>query len=63
MTVGTERGIVPDSEPDQFEARLKALEDAEDNTFRGRTAASRGGFRQERDDLLREAEGSGARLG
>ena len=54
---------MPDSEPDQFEARLKAFEDAEDNIFRGRTAASRGGFRQERDDLLGEAEGIRAKLG
>ena len=63
MTVGTERVIAPDSEPDQFEARLKAIEDAEGNTFRSRTAASRGGFRQERDDLLGEAEGIRAKLG
>ena len=66
----TDDGTVPDSEPVQsqarlmaIEARLKALDHAEDNAAWGRTAASRGGFRQERDDLLREADGIRARLG
>lgn len=65
----TETGAVPDSEPEPsqarlmaIEARLKALEEAEDNAAWGRTAASRGGFRQERDNLLCEAEGIRAKL-
>ncbi|MDP8920678.1 MAG: hypothetical protein M3O00_17720 [Pseudomonadota bacterium] len=38
-----------------LDARLKAFDDPKDNAAWGKTVASRGGFRQERDDRLREA--------
>ena len=60
---------MPESEHERFQAklktikaRLKALEDAEEDASWGRIAATRGGFRQERDDLLREADGTRAEL-
>lgn len=46
----------------EVEVRLKALADADDNASWGRAAASRGGFRQERVELLEEARRIRARL-